>query len=79
MDEAERTRNTPVAPFMALSRGKVILASTSSGARPSASAKIVTTGRLRSGKTSTVRVESAYSPYTISKTAQARTSKHCGG
>src|SRR6266446_2924799 len=71
--EEERTRNTPVAPFMALSMGKVILASTSSGARPSASAKIVTTGRLRSGKTSTDRVDKAYSPYTVRKTAKART------
>src|SRR5712691_1154676 len=73
IEEAERTRDTPVAPFMALSIGKVILASTSSGARPSTSAKIVTTGRSRSGKTSTDRVDKAYSPYAVRKTAHART------
>ncbi|MNX72514.1 hypothetical protein D3C86_1038700 [compost metagenome] len=53
MPELERTRLTPGAPFMAVSRGMVTSVSTSSGARPGASVMMVTVGRLRSGKTST--------------------------
>ncbi len=53
MPEAERTRRTPLAPFMAASIGKVTRVSTSSGARPCASVMTVTVGRFRSGKTST--------------------------
>ena len=50
--EADRTRRTFVAPFMADSMGIVTSVSTSSGARPWASVMMVTVGRLRSGKTS---------------------------
>jgi hypothetical protein len=53
MPEAERTRVTPWAPFMADSMGKVTRVSTSSGARPWASVMTVTVGRFRSGKMST--------------------------
>jgi len=52
-EEVERTDSTPGKPFMAVSRGKVISCSTSSGAMPPASVMIVTVGLLRSGKTST--------------------------
>jgi hypothetical protein len=52
MPEAERTRRTSLAPFMADSMGKVTSVSTSSGARPCASVMMVTVGRLRLGKTS---------------------------
>ena len=45
--------STPVAPFITVSMGKLTNVSTSSGASPSASEKIVTVGRFRSGKTST--------------------------
>jgi hypothetical protein len=51
--DAERTRCTPLAPFIIVSIGKVTRASVSSGARPCASVRIVTTGRFRSGSTST--------------------------
>jgi hypothetical protein len=51
--ELERTRNTSVVPFMAVSIGTVTSASTSSGARPWASVSTVTVGAVRSGKTST--------------------------
>jgi hypothetical protein len=49
----ERTRRTPEAPFNAVSIGKVMSVSTSSGAIPCASAMTVTVGAVRSGKTST--------------------------
>ena len=49
----ERTRRTPVAPFTAVSTGKVTSVSTSSGAMPCASVSTVTVGAVRSGKTST--------------------------
>ena len=53
MPEAERTRRTPVAPLTADSSGKVTSASTSWGARPCASVRMVTVGAVRSGNTST--------------------------
>ena len=49
----ERTRRTSVAPFTAVSMGKVTRRSTSSGAMPVASVITVTVGALRSGNTST--------------------------
>ena len=49
----ERTRRTHDAPLSAVSIGKVIRLSTSSGAMPCASAMTVTVGAVRSGKTST--------------------------
>jgi tRNA U34 5-carboxymethylaminomethyl modifying enzyme MnmG/GidA len=52
MPEADRTRRTSLAPFIADSIGKVTSVSTSSGARPCASTMIVTVGRFRLGKTS---------------------------
>ncbi len=53
MPEAERTRRTPVAPLIADSIGNETSVSTSCGARPCASVRIVTVGAVRSGKTST--------------------------
>ena len=53
MPDMERTRSTPAAPLTAVSSGRVTCSSTSSGARPGASVKMVTVGRFRSGKTST--------------------------
>ncbi len=49
---AERTRRTPEAPLTALSIGNVTSDSISSGAIPCPSARIVTVGAVRSGKTS---------------------------
>src|SRR5688572_22445526 len=49
---AERTRRTPDAPLMALSIGNVTSDSISSGAIPCPSARMVTVGAVRSGKTS---------------------------
>jgi hypothetical protein len=46
----ERTRLTPVAPFTAVSMGKVTSASTSSGAIPCASVRTVTVGAGEVGK-----------------------------
>ena len=53
MPELERTRFTPGAPLSEVSIGSVTSVSTSSGARPGASVRMLTVGRLRSGKTST--------------------------
>jgi hypothetical protein len=53
MPDMERTRSTPAAPLTAVSSGSDTIVSTSSGASPAASVKMVTVGRLRSGKTST--------------------------
>jgi hypothetical protein len=53
MAELERTAETPVAPFSAVSTGNVTRASTSSGAMPGDSRNTVTRGRSRSGSTST--------------------------
>ena len=50
---AERTRRTPGAPFKAVSIGKAIWLSASSGAIPCASVMTVTVGAVRSGNTST--------------------------
>ncbi len=49
MPLCERTRSTPGTPFIAVSIGKETRVSTSSGARPLASVKIVMVGLLRSG------------------------------
>jgi len=51
--ECERTLKTSVVPFITRSIGKVTSDSTSSGARPWHSVRIVTVGAVRSGKTST--------------------------
>ena len=53
MPELERTRITPGAPLSDVSIGSVTRVSTSSGARPGASVRIVTVGRFKSGNTST--------------------------
>ena len=53
MPDIDRTRSTPAAPLTAVSSGTVTSISTSSGANPPASVKMVTVGRLRSGNTST--------------------------
>ena len=49
---ADRTRRTPGPPLMADSSGNVTSASNSSGAMPWPSARMVTVGAVRSGKTS---------------------------
>ena len=51
--EFDRTRKTPAVPFIADSIGSVTSDSTSSGASPCDSVRIVTVGAVRSGKTST--------------------------
>jgi hypothetical protein len=51
--EVLRTRVTPGMPFNAVSTGKVMSCSTSSGAMPPASVSTVTCGLFRSGNTST--------------------------
>ena len=52
-DEIDRTDSTLGKPFMAVSRGKVMSCSTSSGAMPPDSVMMVTVGLFKSGKTST--------------------------
>ena len=52
-EDEERTVLTPGVPFTALSIGKVIRASTSSGESPGASVWTTTCGGANSGKTST--------------------------
>ena len=69
----ERTRRIPVAPFSAVSIGKVTSASISSGPIPCASVRTVTVGAERSGKTST-GIRSAKSvPPTRTRPAAAAT------
>ena len=64
VDDADRTRRTPVAPFMAVSTGNVTIVSTSSGAIPGASVMMVTVGAFRSGKISTSVLTSTMQPAT---------------
>src|SRR5574344_2037010 len=71
--EEERTRLTAVAPFTAVSTGKVTSLSTSSGAIPVASVIITTVGALRSGNTSTSILEAVYTPAIIRSTERTRT------
>ena len=67
--EVERTRLTPDAPFTAVSIGKVMRRSTSSGAKPAASVITTTVGALRSGKTSTSMLRAVYMPAIRSNSA----------
>jgi hypothetical protein len=60
---------TPGRPLIAVSSGKLISCSTSSGAMPPASVITVTVGLLRSGKTSTGRRVACKPPQIISTTA----------
>ena len=69
----ERTRRTPVAPFTEASTGKVTRVSTSSGAMPWASDRIVTVGAVRSGKTSTGRRSAVQAPPARRSTAPRST------
>ncbi|MNT93733.1 hypothetical protein D3C72_2352770 [compost metagenome] len=71
--ELDLTRRTPVAPFMAVSIGSVTRVSTSSGARPWASASTVTVGAVRSGKTSTGMGNVVQVPQTKRATVRAST------
>ncbi len=66
--ELERTRRTSVAPFTAVSIGKVTVRSTSSAAMPLASVITTTVGAFRSGKTSTSILRAVYVPATSSTT-----------
>ena len=70
----ERTRRTPVAPFTEASIGNVTSVSTSSGAMPWASARMVTVGAVRSGNTSTGRRRAVHAPPASSRTAPNTTS-----
>src|SRR5688572_17402378 len=72
-DATERTTSTPGAPFKAVSTGRLACVSTSSGAIPPASKKMVTLGRFRSGSTSTGRFTRVNTPYTIMSAANATT------
>ena len=67
------TLRTPVAPFTAVSIGKETSASTSSGAIPCASVRIVTVGAVRSGNTSTGIRYAVHPPATSASAAAART------
>ena len=67
--EDERTLRTPVAPFTAVSIGKVTSCSTSSAAIPPASVITTTVGAFRSGKTSTSVRFITYTPATMSRAA----------
>src|SRR5499427_1383492 len=71
--EFERTRNTPAVPFIAASMGRLTRDSTSSGAIPCDSVKIVTVGAVRSGKTSTGARTATIPPYTRNTAAMTRT------
>ena len=51
--EAERMRVSPAMPINSLSIGCVTFTSTSSGASPGASVRMMTVGFVRSGNTST--------------------------
>src|SRR5688572_748876 len=73
--DAERTRRTPVAPFTAVSMGKVTSVSTSSGASPCASVRTVTVGAVRSGKTSTGILRATLAPRISRSTEPATTSR----
>src|SRR5690606_20518923 len=72
-EEADRTRRTPIAPFMAVSRGKVTKVSTSSGAREAASVRMVTVGAVRLGNTSTGMLTARMAPVTRIATDIANT------
>ena len=71
--EDERTRRTPVAPFTAVSIGKVTSCSTSSAAIPPASVITTTVGALRSGNTSTSVCQAVYVPPTSRSTDATNT------
>ncbi len=62
MPDMDRTRSTPAAPLTEVSSGTVTSNSTSSGASPGASVKMVTVGRFKSGNTSTGIRVSTYPP-----------------
>ena len=62
VSDVERTRRTPFTPFKAVSIGYDTSFSTSSGAIPGASVITVTVGAFKSGKTSTVVLETVYNP-----------------
>lgn len=64
----ERTLRTSVAPFTAVSIGKVTVRSTSSEAIPGASVITTTVGALRSGNTSTSICRAVYAPTKSSNT-----------
>ena len=71
--DEERTRRTPVAPFTAVSMGKVTSRSTSSAAMPRASVITTTVGALRSGKTSTSIRHAVQQPTASSSTLKNTT------
>ena len=71
--DEERTRRTPVAPFTAVSMGKVTSRSTSSAAMPRASVITTTVGALRSGKTSTSIRQAVQQPTASSSTLKNTT------
>ena len=70
---AERTRRTPAAPLSADSIGNVTSDSISSGSMPGASARIVTVGAVRSGRTSSGMRVAVQPPHTRNAAASATT------
>ena len=70
---ADRTRRTPEAPFIAVSMGNVTSVSTSVGAIPWASVRMVTVGAVKSGNTSTGMVFVTNSPTAISASESSTT------
>src|SRR5687768_16980902 len=70
---ADLTRRTPLAPFKAVSKGKVTSDSISEGAMPGDSASSVTVGAVKSGSTSTGTVVETYPPQTRRIAASAST------
>ncbi len=73
----ERTLRTPVAPFTAVSTGKVTSLSTSSGAIPWASVITVTVGAVRSGKISTGMSRTTNIPAIKSANEETNTIRRC--
>ena len=61
--------------FKVVSTGSVTSVSTSSGARPGASVRMVTVGRFKSGKTSTGSFVMTRTPYASNSSAAATTNK----
>ena len=70
---ADRTRRTSDAPLIAVSIGNVTSVSSSSGAMPRPSTRIVTVGAVRSGNTSTGMLRAVHAPATASSTDSAST------
>jgi hypothetical protein len=72
---ADLTRRTPAAPLSADSIGSVTSDSISSGSMPGASARIVTVGAVRSGRTSSGMCDAVQPPHTRNAAGRAMTAE----